>query len=100
MRIAYHAGCAGVARARKTEILAGRLAGDGAAGFENPRYHRGIDFRDIAFKQDRTVHHGYAGDADVILDRYLLAAEQTFPSCWILVFQYQAPYGFSDAGGR
>ena len=76
VRIADHAAGAGVARARKAQILAGRLARDGAAGIENPRHHRGVDFRHITFEQRRAVHHRHAGDADVVLDRDLLAAQQ------------------------
>ena len=76
MRIADHATGAGVACAREAEIFAGRLARDGAAGIENPRHHGGVDFRHVTFEQRRAVHHRHAGDADVVLDRNLLAAQQ------------------------
>lgn len=50
---------------------------DGAAGFEDARHHSRVDLRDIAFEQRRAVHHGNAGDADVVLDRNFLAAQQS-----------------------
>src|SRR5260221_1537267 len=78
MRIADHAAGTGVAGAGKTQILAGRLAGDGAACVQDARHHGGIEFRYIAFEQHRAVHHRHAGDADVVLDRDLLAAQKAF----------------------
>ncbi len=77
MRIADDAAGAGMACSGKAEIFAGRLARDGAAGVENARHHGGVDLRHITFEQRRTVHHGNAGDADVVLDRDLLAAQQS-----------------------
>src|SRR5258706_14036366 len=78
MRIADHTARAGVACAEKAEILAGRLARDSATRVKNPRHHRGIEFRHITFKQPRAIHHRDTRDTDVVLDRYLLAAQQPF----------------------
>src|SRR5882724_8680797 len=78
MRIADHAARACMAGAGKTEILAGRLARDRAARFKNPRHYGGVEFRNIALQQHRAIHHRDTRDADVILDRDVLAAQQTF----------------------
>src|SRR3984957_11062448 len=77
MRIADHAARAGMAGTGKAEILAGRLARDRAARFEDPRHHGGVKFRNIALQQHRAIHHRNTRDADVILDRDTLAAQQT-----------------------
>src|SRR5712671_2090966 len=80
VRVADHAAGAGMTCAGKAEVLASGLAGDGTSGVENTRHDRGIEFGDVTFEQRRTIHHGNAGDADVVLDRDLLAAQQSFGS--------------------
>src|SRR6185437_9162981 len=62
--------------AREAQILAGRLAGDRPSGVKNARHHSGVEFGHIALKQGRAIHHRHAGDADVVLDRDFLAAQQ------------------------
>ena len=78
MRVADHAAGAGMTCPGKAEILAGGLAGDGASSIENARHDGGIEFRNITFEQRRAVHHRDAGNTDVVLDRDLLAAQQSF----------------------
>src|SRR5258708_12596878 len=48
-----------------------------SAGVKNSRHHGGIELRHITLEQRRTVHHGNAGYADVVLNRDLLAAQQS-----------------------
>ena len=76
MRVADDAARTRMACAGETEILAGGLAGDSAAGIEDSRHHRGVELGHITFEQRGAVHHGNAGHADVVLDRDFLAAQQ------------------------
>src|SRR5438067_12871701 len=78
MRIAYHPARASMACAREAQVFAGRLACDGAAGFENSRHHGRIEFWNVTFEQSRTVHHRNTGDAYVVLDRDLFAGQEPF----------------------
>ena len=78
MRVTDHAACASMTCPGKAEILAGGLAGDGASSIENTCHDGGIELRNITFKQCRAVHHRDAGDTDIVLDRDLLAAQQSF----------------------
>ena len=38
------------------------------AGIKNTGHNGGVDFRGIAFENAAAVHHGDAGDTDVVLD--------------------------------
>src|SRR6202162_3403118 len=63
--------------AGKQKTSQGGVIAEGASRVEDPLHHGGIDLRHIPFEQRRSVHHGNAGDADVVLDRDLLAGQQT-----------------------
>src|SRR3954451_24508236 len=71
----HRPGGAGMAGAGETEIFTMRLADDGAAGIENARHDGGVDIGRVALQRGSAVHHGHAGDADIVLDRDLLAGE-------------------------
>src|SRR5262249_29441379 len=75
VRIADRSGRTGVAAGREAQILARRLAGDGAAGVEHAGDDGGVDFGHIALERARAVHHRHAGHADVVLDRHRLAGK-------------------------
>src|SRR5260221_10204707 len=68
-------GGAGVAAAGEAEILTMDLADDGASGVQHASDDGRIDVGDIAFERRRTVHHGNAGERNVVLERYLLAGQ-------------------------
>ena len=68
-------GRVGMAAAGKAEILAMRLADDGAAGVEDARDDGGIGIGHVAFERRGAVHHGNAGQADIVLERDRLAGE-------------------------
>src|SRR6266568_6445908 len=65
----------GMTAAGKAEILAMRLANDGAAGVKDARDDGGIDVGRVAFERRGTIHHGNAGQADIVLQRDGLAGE-------------------------
>ena len=66
---------AGVAAAGEAEIFAMRLADDGAAGVEHAGDDRRVGVGRVAFERRGAVHHRHARDADIVLDRDLLAGE-------------------------
>src|SRR5882672_6423700 len=68
-------GGAGVAAAGEAEILTMDLADDGASSVQHAGDDGRIDIGDIAFERRRSVHHGNAGERDVVLESYLLARE-------------------------
>ena len=74
-RIVDRAGRIGMAAAGKAEILAMRLADDGAAGVENARDDGGVNIGRVALERRGAVHHGHAGEADIVLQRDRLAGE-------------------------
>src|SRR5262249_8597709 len=74
-RVLHGAGRAGGAAAREAEVLAVHLAGDGAARVEDAGDDGGVDVGDVALQRGRAVHHGDAGQADVVLQRDPLAPE-------------------------
>ncbi len=65
----------GMAAAGETEILAMGLAYDGATGIEDARDDGSIGVGYVTFKRRGTVHHGNAGQADIVLQRNQLAGE-------------------------
>ncbi len=75
MGIADRTAGAGEAPARRTEILAPRLADDGAAGIEDARHDGGVDLGDVTGKDRRAVHHRHPSDTGVVLDGDALASE-------------------------
>ena len=66
-----------MAAARKAIVLVRGLADDGAAGIENPRHDRGVDLRNVAFENRRTIHHRNARHADAILYGNTFAGERS-----------------------
>src|SRR5262249_57868252 len=74
-RVGGGAGGAGVAAAREAEVLAVRLADDGAARVEDARHDGGVDVGDISLEGRGAVHHRHAGQAHVVLEGDLLARE-------------------------
>ena len=64
-----------MAAAGEAEIFAMRLADDGAAGVEDARDDGGIHIGSIALECRGAVHHGHAGEADIVLQRDRLAGE-------------------------
>jgi hypothetical protein len=75
MRVVHRACAVGVAPAREAKSLAVGLAHDGAAGIEHPRCHGGIDLGHVAVQDAGAVHHGHAGQHDVVLQNDLLTRE-------------------------
>ncbi len=67
--IMHGTGGAGVAAAGKAEILAMGLADNGAAGIENAGDDRWRRVGHVAFQRRGAIHHGNAGEADIILER-------------------------------
>src|SRR5918996_5038466 len=76
VRVLDRHGLAGVAGAGEAEILAGRLADDGAAGIEDARDHGGVDLGHVALDHPAAVHVRHARDADVVLDADTFAAQE------------------------
>ena len=74
-RIVDRTGRGGVAAAGEAEILAMHLADDGGAGIEHAGHHGGVDVGHVAFERAGAVHHRHAGEADIVLQRHLLALE-------------------------
>src|SRR6185436_15289814 len=74
-RVVHGPGRARVAAAREAEVLAVHLAEDGAAGVEDARHDGGVDVGDVALQRGGAVHHGHAGQADVVLERDALALQ-------------------------
>ena len=70
---------AGVAAAREAEVLAHRLAEDGAAGVQNARHDGRIHVGHVALERRSAVHHRHSGDAHIVLDREPLAFELAAP---------------------
>src|SRR5258708_5626448 len=68
-------GRAGVATPGEAEIFAVHFAEDGAAGVEDAGDDGGVGVGDVAFQRRGTVHHRYAGEADIVLQRNGLAGE-------------------------
>src|SRR5438105_9667298 len=68
-------GRAGVAAAGEAEIFAMDLAEDGAAGIEHASDDRRIGIGRITLERRGAVHHRHAREADVVLERDLLAGE-------------------------
>jgi hypothetical protein len=64
-----------MAAAGQAEILAMRLADDGAAGIKDAGHDGGVDVRHVALERRRTVHHRHAGQHDVVLQHDGLALE-------------------------
>ena len=75
VRVVHRPGRAGVAAAGEAEILADGLADDGAAGVEDAGDDGGVDVGHVALERRGAVHHRHAGEADVVLERHLLALE-------------------------
>ena len=75
VRIEHGAPGAGEARARRTEMLAPRLADDRCAGVEDAGDDGGVDFGHVALQDGGSIHHLHAGHADVVLDGDALAGE-------------------------
>ena len=75
VRVVHGTGGAGVAAAGKAELLADRLAEDGAARVQNALDHRRVQVGHVAFERGRPVHHRHAGHADIVLDGDGLALE-------------------------
>ena len=75
MRIMDRTGSAGVAAAGEAEIFAMDLADDGAAGIEHAGDDGRIRIGRVAFEGRGAVHHGNAGEADVVLQRDGLAGK-------------------------
>ena len=76
VRVVDHAGGGGGAAAVEAEIGVGGLADDGAAGIEDAGHHGRVDIGHVALEHRGAVHHGHAGEADVVLERDLLALER------------------------
>src|SRR5215831_21149113 len=64
-----------MAAARKTQVLADRLADDLAAGIEDARHDRRILVGDITFQHVGAIHHRDAGETNIVLDGDPLAAQ-------------------------
>src|SRR5215217_7313239 len=64
-----------MAAARKTKILAHRLAHDLATRVQDAGNYGGVELRRVPLYRGRTVHHRDAGHADVVLHGDALARE-------------------------
>lgn len=72
-----------------------------AASIENACRNRRVDIRDIAFERRRAIHHRDAREADVVLQRDLLAGE--FAGASARHFGFDVPGAmrvFFDGGRR
>jgi len=66
--VEHRTGGIGMAAAGEAQILTHRLAYNMSAGVKNAGHNGGVDFRGVAFQSTAAVHHGDAGDTDVVLD--------------------------------
>src|SRR5690606_41203127 len=69
--VVHRAGGVRVAAARQAEILAMRLADDGAAGVENARVDRGVEGLPVAFQILSDVLHPSASNASTVIHTHL-----------------------------
>ena len=76
VRIAHRTAVARVAAAGEAQALADGFAQNGPARVEDARHDCGVTARHVAFQHAAPVHHGHAGDADVVLDGEGLARER------------------------
>src|SRR4030095_1712803 len=74
-RVLHRARRARVTAAGEAEVFAVHLAQDRAAGVGQTRHDGRADVGNVAFEGRGAVHHGHAGQADVVLQRDPLAAQ-------------------------
>ena len=75
VRVVHRPRGIGVAAARQAEVLAVRLAEDGAAGVEDPGHDGGVHLGHVALEGGGAVHHGHAGQHDVVLQHDRLSLQ-------------------------
>src|SRR5213593_1361059 len=76
VRIAHRTAVARVAAAGEAQALTDGFTQNGPARVEDARHDRRVTARHVAFQHAGPVHHGHAGDADVVLDGEGLARER------------------------
>ena len=73
--VVHWASGAGMRATRKAEMLTVRFAADRPSCGEDARDNGGIDIRSVAFEGRGAVHHGHAGQANVVFDGDILPFE-------------------------